>query len=835
MRFTIQRTSSYGELPLIAELPDFPVARLEGVNGIGKTVTVRLLELCSGQRLDLNTDQWVGFCQGLGTVEVVATNLVDCDSIKWVVSGEVLLDRSATLDPAVDAALSLRELGPEAPDEHQRRRPLGRQRRATPQLDWFDLIEVDGAAVASLEQVRRLLVVERIGGEAGLLQTIASYAEEQGELAASELEERMPFDLADDAGRLLEELEEVVRGVDGEAVRRREANHQSALAEVDEYAAIAEEVLQRANDLRHLRDLQMRIERQTSTAPELDERIALLDSTILALEADQATASGRIAELESAVSDTTAVKKELRTAERTYKSQNTRMANLAEEIAKNRRTAGVSADDDLRHHEATLRDRFDELVRVRDSVDARPALHTLIARLLPPLQEREAAGQGSQLLVSDSNLADGGLTVGETSAGLQRRRAELSEPLADDAADAVAERVIRAKEELEACRRLPELLKQFDGARSARSDAEEKQRQLGARLAEATAAQLEAEREARRQLSDAIVAAAADRAILQQQRDELGSEEELVALRRQLTEELGAHGVTGPDLEQEYVSTSTRAQAAHRRLESLREALREAEASLARAVAEVEAAIGTLNSEPFSWLSVAAVSIPEANAPLAERLSFLERLTPATQAAGEALAIRQLGPQIRAAVQQVVADLVGQEDLGLLGSDRVRRARDSLARYTSEQFDVAEVKDPLLGDGAREIRINLVERTLEWIDGTGQQHRRPLEGFSSGEQAFGLTQARLALASRASRAAANQLIALDEFGAFVSGQRLRALRTFLESWSHRRPGIQLLLILPARDFEDLARRAAPRERPRYLQLAEEMAKPGYIVESLGQA
>ncbi|MDO9352924.1 MAG: hypothetical protein Q7T55_04475 [Solirubrobacteraceae bacterium] len=812
-------------------MPDYPVARLEGVNGIGKSVTVRLLELCSGQRPDLTLDQWVGFCEALGTVEVAATNLLECDSIRWVVSGETLLARSELEDPAVAEVLARRA---EAADG--RRRPAspepGRQRHALPTLEWFEELSIDGTSAESVAQLRKLLVVERIGGDTGLVRTIATYSEEQGELAAAELDNRLPFDLADNAARLIEGVSELLVGVDVDLVRSRAQANRATTATLAEATTALDIALADVRTVRRLVELQQRLERTSQDRPSLDARISEADEQIVQLEKAEQAIGSRIAALEKELAGTDEVKKDLKSAERSLKYQTTRIGNLTRDTATDFRTAGIDKAEQLVQRTAELRRAIRDTTQARDALDAGPAIEELVELLLPPVSERQDAGLGEQLLIPDGESGERGLTVSDTVTGLNRRRQMLKGPTDDDAVAGLNDRLARDRRALEACQRLPSQLSQLSSARDARDAAEKKQTAAVKRLEEPAAAKLEAEISARREAIEAVVAAVTKRALLIQEREELGSDDEIGAAERELSLGLQQLSIERSELVAHFQLLSTAAKAA----EDLRTArARDAEetaSALARAVAEVDAAVDALRDANNSWLSIAGVSAPENTADLEERLAFVERLAPALTRAGASLEVRQLGFQVRAAVQQVVSDLVGRGDLGIRTA-RVAAARLSLERYAASQFEVPEVREPLLGSGAHSLEMNFVEKSLEWLDGDGQKHKRPLEGFSSGEQAFGFTQARLALASGASQSAANQLIALDEFGAFVSGQRLRALRTFLESWSHRRKGIQLILILPARDFEDLANRAAPRERERYVRLGEKMKDPGYLVEPLG--
>jgi len=71
-------------------------------------------------------------------------------------------------------------------------------------------------------------------------------------------------------------------------------------------------------------------------------------------------------------------------------------------------------------------------------------------------------------------------------------------------------------------------------------------------------------------------------------------------------------------------------------------------------------------------------------------------------------------------------------------------------------------------------------RQLTLQSGDGLKSQRSMEAFSSGERAFAFTQARIADLEPSSKP--NRLLILDEFGAYVSADRLPDLASFLASY-----------------------------------------------------
>jgi hypothetical protein len=50
MKFTFRTPDSSHGIRVIDEIPDLRLCRVEGLNGIGKTLAIHLLEICTGQQ-----------------------------------------------------------------------------------------------------------------------------------------------------------------------------------------------------------------------------------------------------------------------------------------------------------------------------------------------------------------------------------------------------------------------------------------------------------------------------------------------------------------------------------------------------------------------------------------------------------------------------------------------------------------------------------------------------------------------------------------------------------------------------------------------------------------
>ena len=92
----------------------------------------------------------------------------------------------------------------------------------------------------------------------------------------------------------------------------------------------------------------------------------------------------------------------------------------------------------------------------------------------------------------------------------------------------------------------------------------------------------------------------------------------------------------------------------------------------------------------------------------------------------------------------------------------------------SDWFNNERVRQELLPQAESEIVVDLDAREVLWEE-NGILRSRPLEAFSSGEQAFAYTRARLGLLDDEDNPPQNRLVVLDEFGAFIAHDRLQQL------------------------------------------------------------
>jgi predicted nucleic acid-binding Zn-ribbon protein len=799
MRIAI--TQAEGSLPFITELPSFGIGQLEGYNGVGKSLTVSVLELCAGVRPRMEARAWQGFCEGMGRLTVTATELRETTRLEWVLEGELLWDRSRDADAA-----------------------------AAPELEWFAEVRVGDRSAQSLDEIRRLFAVERVNGDVGLTEELAGRAD----VAVRELDGFATRLLSSDRLGMVEtHIGELRRVLDELSLDRISERAQVAARRRRECRA-AEQVLRDAVERRaHVEDavrLRARLDEIAVRGADLEAQIRALDDRIAPLTVQRRDVARQLDEAEKAAAQTGDLRAELESARRSYKRANTRLGNIMRDLAAANQRAGIDDDDDPGRRRAELEEHLADLRRRRLEADAGPAVIELIDRVHPPITHAIARGLAEQPLLSAPARAPSAWTIAEVADALGRRRDELSDIPSPRHAQRIDDEISVVTSQLAALREVERLREQRARAAQRLNEAQQRSHDLTERLDRATSERLDELRDARRALDDQLSELGGERAVLTYRRDSLGAPQERDALSGQLSALLDQLGVSEQELDAAYAAALQAAEQERDAFIHLRELERSAAGEHERDVAHVQRTIDALRSESqHTWIAASALSLPTTEQPLADQLEALARLQVAARRADDRLTdFRQLFPGIRASLEAVADELRGRTPKAAV---RVREVFDWLERDAASWFADDDFRAALLGEQAADVAVDLRTRQVSWTSGDGERHTKPIEALSSGERAFAFTQARLALLQQRAGSVANRLIALDEFGAFVSANRIRQLSEYLHRWRETHQGDQILVILPAnQDYATLARATGGVQADRYMRMAAALREREWFVE-----
>ncbi|WP_156367976.1 hypothetical protein [Aeromicrobium sp. Leaf291] len=742
-------------LKLIGMIPDLSPCLLEGRNGIGKTVSVQLLELISGAmppEFIERPELWTSLKKRLGNTKVIGTELIGAKSIEFVFTPERWLD-----SPAVD-------------------------------MDRLGDARIDGESAAGSEAAA-LISVERIAGNEDLADTVARHRDLlQGQLAAVGRQlRRRNDDLQVFAGDLLEDLQR--------ADPRHLQEEQVALVEAVSRSNEASEAAKAASDrLADMLSAQESMRKRDAVNRNSEDLLASRDAAVehvRALETQLAEAQARADTLASALEKEGGVAERLARAGRTLRIRRSRRSKLSSAVEAGSQMLGVEpvapavAQDISRCEEE--RRRLSDLQRGLDSAGE---VRGLLEDMLPAL--RAAAPHSAGTLLADGFVPE--LTVEAAYASMSARHLSLiNEPTPQQVRELLAEisTLSRRREALELLSR--------DIATLARAD------EL---FAETVAEYNTLEEQAENATETAKASREADGAVGGLQSELTAAHSILATLNQQiaaqgtvsrtdadhevqaLTAKLGISESELANAEPQFRRESADADA---HLESTSRALASARRRVTTRTAEISQTIARINQDPrYRWINTVTILSQPDGAP---DLEAFEQVRDAILAA--ASAIQNVGDMVDR-LEGICRDFLNSRaaepsELDAASQSLAKPVSDMLASSILQALNSPSVQKRVFGGGTA-VGLDPVNRnlTLRWE--SGAEDVRPMAGFSTGEQAFAFTQARILDITPSSKP--NRLLVLDEFGAFVSADRLPDLAAFLSAPEVEEVANQVLVILP---------------------------------------
>jgi hypothetical protein len=765
MKFTLHTPERSHGIQVIDTIPDYPLCRVEGLNGIGKTLALHLLELCTGQQpYRTRPDAWRTLCQYLGPAEVVVEGLRGGRGENSAAD--------ATHDHTLRFVFDWRD-----------RAELPVPLEVTSEL--FDEITLDSAELTRIDDVRRWLAIVRIAGDESLIETIAAFvAHDRERLRAASRIARARSDYADrvltemlsafasgPARRMLEIAEELrqllarLRELDEARTNQRGAVDRLERAE-QAYAAVSD-VRANVGTLRaEIERLREQYEEAQAHTKESDEQL-------------------KAAREQERLSDESA--KKLASAQRTFTRRLNQLKSADQEIEKGAARLGVQAEPEA------LKGAREEVARERrDAAQARAdlkdvfALRDLLDKLVKALAPAATSGLRARTVAI---VADQSLTAGDLLDAVRERRERL---LTDaPAVEELDERLAQLEARDEGLAALEELVAEREKKLANVAEAEQMLEELGEAsesgsesVAERAAAHAAAQRV---EIELAAALGAAERQLAQ-----LGGGLSLEDLNAELERRLAEAGTTRATLQDELRGARVRLAGIDDELDSTtsrRDELEASAAELGRLL--TQQALALQSERRHSRLR----AILRARAPDPSREG--EDLARAWAAIHDAedRAVRRL-QAARGGLDALVintnelVDMIRQGDRPTPELDPIRKHYE--ARLL-EQFDQPELRTALFDSGEL-VRVDLAAREVRWKTQGGEPRVRPFQAFSSGERAFAYVQARLAAAGELT--ALNRVVAIDEFGAFLSRDRLIRLQEAVQRQVNSGVIDQAIVVLP---------------------------------------
>lgn len=785
MRFTFKAApnDAGAQLPIIEEIPDHPLVWLEGRNAIGKSLAVRFLELATGGRPYLNNQAaWETLPGSLGRVKIVAQGA----SSKFEF-----------------------ELFPERWD----------RQAAAQSWERLGTARVNGAT-SSLDEVRARLRVHRIAGEEGLSRALGREFQTQAEGVR-----QFAAAIAGDQGTASDLLDEAITLID-----RADPRHLAA----------AEKIVE------SLRESSIRLSEERSP---IEERIAAVRAAVNA-KASLESLRGRGPDLLRQISEFEEQLKEASVRRERAVTSLTQLANKAdkeaeltkkleqiESLISRREKAAVKARDevmDLAHRAGMtsspdgVRSRLDEIAgEIKDAAARRSelarsdAVRVIVTRLGDVLDDVPGLTDATTLF----DLNGGPVDRASFSAALDLRRRELDETGVAQEVDALDRRLLGLGEERELLTTLDSAIDVLVHKREMVVEALDQFEELGKSLESGAVKKL---KEARTQLNEAhadserltveLIEARHAYALLAGGATELELEGRIAAA-------VGAS--SSADLDGESDTLEKRREQLSRELDSLSREAHAAEQSSASIRLEAAVAVQTMVGQAeWGWLR-ASLPIDDIEKWLPSQFTTAQRVLSSSQQVVDGV-VGQVGA-VETALRDLGVHVSGEGELqpATPVSDAVI---DICERRLTQQFGSPEISSALF-DGERVDRVNLRQLVIFW-EHEGQPMLRPLSAFSSGEQAFAYARALIEQIPPPGEGQ-HVLLVLDEFSAFIAGDRRVLLSRLLRERVKSGKVSQVVLIVPlTQDYETTALAATGKAGETLRRRADAVASVGYFAEPM---
>ncbi len=784
MHFRIERERGQaGGLRVLGEIPHHNPGLLEGPNGIGKTLAVHLLQLVAGAQPFLPTPAlWTSLRGTLGPTTVTVAGLAGGQELRVRLEPE--------LWPAEVA---------EFPGDRLGQAWLGGQEiPATEAAALLSVVRIAGTetpdetVVRAMRETRTRVAAAAAAANPRLAAVRDALAPLRG--ALRDIDPERATHLASSRAQMAERVERADHEAD--EARRRAALTASALAARAALGA-------HASDRRELQDRLDEVERNLAHARKERDRVA----TEVNAARDALVRSGVVAE-------------RLAKAEQTLQARLRRLSNRQEEAEQALRDAGEPPDVD-----AELRVVAVELATIaaeRSDLDTSERTERLVGELVAAVELARREGIADNQIVA--RLDGRPIEARALAEALRERAAELAgrpvpgvlEQLDARRASVAArrDRLLVARDRLATRKRQQELVDEQ------RLEVERLRAQAGGDIAQ----RLHEQMATLAGHDERLLAFAREAVDLRARLGELGRVSAADA-QADLDAGLAELGVDADGLDDVAVAAEREVDRALVELAAAREALADVDRELRIGTLAEQRAAEQLRNHP-ELLAVAGIDTgtngDAAAKALVGRLAVAvarvdARLTGAENALGALVDVAE-----SVANRRVGGDRLFAETFADAAGDRLRR-----------ELDTPSIRKALF-DGNPLARIDLRQRVAFWVGPKGEPRDRPLEAFSTGEQAFAFTQARIR--ELRSPVEPDRLLVLDEFGAFVSADRMRALAEFLAGDEVRAVASHVLVILPqqadyARQLDETRGELHRRVKQRVQQLHEQ----GYIAMPLSEA
>lgn len=748
-------------LRIIEEIPNIPLCRLAGYNGIGKSNAIKLLQLCTGsQPFSGDTPAWQSFRSQLVRAQIKVTGLRGADEITWQLSPKSW---------------------PTSPE------PLG---------DLIGSIQIDGRSARPRDLSALLSVYHVIAAE-----TPATVLADRVRAAHMEVTDWLSEpgnDRIADLDLILAEIQNRINVCDPDDFKRNAAAASEAQLVAHDLTSKVEEGRRRLSLMDKAIDVADKLERVRGRGPEMDAKIKELQARLDSIDLERQKLDEKVTKASARQHSDEEAKRKFNNAQKYLIRQEKALRECRSVLQRRAADVGVAPKRDaLTAQRSTLGRRLKELHAQLPQVNATPMLMELLTHLTWKLEEAEQQDLGNAVLI-ESSSEYGEWTVARFKAACEHQISMLSDRAPSKDAEALEAIIEETRADLDAVAQALEQIEAYESVEQNFIKAQERLRRATSELPASTAQTLDELMALRNELDQQSRTVQNEYANLSHAKDMLGggmTEGALSAELIQLCREADVpvvrvrgrrdrQRVELEEIERREITATHTADNARRGLE--------------KQTAEISKVIEYLSREAsLAWLRKAVPggikSIRDAD-PI-EQAESLQDLAMRLESVRDSLRQAQTTVQgIGSALGDLSSNLRRPTDETPRDNLANSAARLWLAGEVRQWFDTELVRRALF-DGGSDISLNPRNMTVSWnVD--GELRERPLSAFSSGQQAFAYTQAQVANLDREEVPAQNRLIALDEFGSFLDSDRMQDLASYLSNRQTTAPQDQVLVILP---------------------------------------
>lgn len=750
MRFDLTPGSDC-RVKVLNELPDFRIARLEGRNGIGKTMAVRLLQLCTGDQPYRAAEKtvWRELRKALGTVSIRCSELAGANNVEWEID--------ASLWPA-EPERSFDLIGG---DEHP-----GICRTVT----------IDGRA-ADLASVRELLRVHRLAGDETLAQAIEADVSDLRTIAEAE---RSRSDLhRGQAGGVLEVLRSLLEAASPETLTKAKKTLATAEEELTTLNEQVNDASKRHEELKayalrrtELSSLMEKHDDPEAYADRLEESLDTIREEQATLRTERDSLSLDAGRDEQTLKEIEEVESDLEAARR----EREKLLGEGHDLAAKLGLLSLPASSKDPALLAPLKNAEELLAAIRETqanIDSGPQVAALGDRMLGLLTDSAVSPIKSRPVAT---LTDGELKLSATDleAGIRARQAEIEDEARPPQSEQLAEEMKRIEDDLKSFSALASIVRKVKIRDTKISRGRERLGNLTENLSGSQGERF-AELEAKQQeLAQREADIDTERMRILQQMQQIAGGESTGTLLERLERNVAAAGTSLDNLEADINEQGRKVALLTQELEECELSVEQADTVLTAASAAQKDAL-TQMSVSNRWKALKERNLlPEPDLAADENQRRVEGLQRACERSEENMDV------VSSLVQdRILAGIVAAEQRRTPDSEAAREVLQLLEERLGRTYFAHPSVAEALFEGGELRRFDLIDQIVEWQPEAEEAVSRHLEAFSSGERAFAYTKTRLERL-KDQVPTKNRLVALDEFGAFLERSRLELLEEYLD-------------------------------------------------------